>query len=107
MTKYLVLRGERYIQYSNICEYQIHSVFSTAVNPNIQLEAFGADFLNYRKGVTGWTPENWIFSRKNLTIAAPIDGERVFWVNAPIVEHLYKPCYYLFVEQDEVLRLFK
>jgi hypothetical protein len=107
MTRYLVCRGERYIQFSIDCVYQIHSVFESAVNPQLQPESFTADFLNYRKGVNQWTPENWSFNMKTLNLASPIDGERVPWVSVPVIEHCLRPCFYLFINKNDVLKLLK
>jgi hypothetical protein len=82
-------------------------VFESAINPNIQYEAFLADFLNHRKGINKWTPENWTFNWKSLTLASEIDGERKEWIRVPVCEHLYRPCWYAFIKQEDVTSLFK
>jgi hypothetical protein len=105
--KHLVCRGERYIQFSSDCNYQIHSVFDSAVNPELQPEAFMADFLNHRKGIQKWSPENWIINWKTLFLASPVDGERDVWVQVPVVEHIRRPCFYVFIQKEDILKLLK
>ena len=100
MTQFMVIRGERTVQFTAECNYQIHSVFETGVDPNIQLQAFTADFLNFRKGVNQWEPDNWYSNYKYLTLATPIDGEREEWCKVPVIEHRYRSCFYCFITQQ-------